>query len=65
MSINPSLIEAHSKKPGEACEKIVALLGDVPRVELFAWRLGRVGERGGMYPGLWTPRPEVTGYGKE
>ena len=38
MSINPSPIEAHSKKPGEACEKIVALLGDVPRVELFARR---------------------------
>jgi N6-adenosine-specific RNA methylase IME4 len=38
MSINPSPIEAHSKKPGEACEKIVALLGDVPRVELFAWQ---------------------------
>lgn len=31
-----SPIEAHSKKPDEAREKIVALLGDLPRVELFA-----------------------------
>ncbi len=29
-------IEGHSKKPDEAREKIVALMGDVPRVELFA-----------------------------
>lgn len=26
----------HSRKPEEAREKIVALMGDVPRVELFA-----------------------------
>ena len=31
-----SPIEGHSKKPDEAREKIVALMGDVPRVELFA-----------------------------
>ena len=31
-----SPIEAHSKKPDEAREKIVALMGDLPRVELFA-----------------------------
>ena len=31
-----SPIEAHSKKPDEARDKIVALMGDVPRVELFA-----------------------------
>ena len=29
-------MEAHSKKPDEAREKIVALMGDLPRVELFA-----------------------------
>ena len=31
-----SPIEAHSKKPDEARDKIVSLLGDLPRVELFA-----------------------------
>ena len=31
-----SPLDAHSKKPEEAREKIVALTGDVPRVELFA-----------------------------
>ena len=31
-----SPIEFHSKKPDEAREKIVALIGDLPRVELFA-----------------------------
>jgi N6-adenosine-specific RNA methylase IME4 len=31
-----SPIEAHSKKPDEAREKIVRLMGDLPRVELFA-----------------------------
>ena len=31
-----SPIEEHSKKPDEAREKIVALMGDLPRVELFA-----------------------------
>ena len=31
-----SPIEEHSKKPDEARSKIVALMGDVPRVELFA-----------------------------
>ena len=31
-----SPIEAHSKKPDEARGKIVRLMGDVPRVELFA-----------------------------
>jgi N6-adenosine-specific RNA methylase IME4 len=28
--------EAHSKKPDEVREKIVALMGDIPRIELFA-----------------------------
>ena len=31
-----SPIEAHSKKPDEARTKIIALMGDLPRVELFA-----------------------------
>lgn len=31
-----SPIEEHSKKPKEAREKIVKLMGDVPRIELFA-----------------------------
>ena len=28
--------EEHSKKPQEASERIVQLMGDVPRIELFA-----------------------------
>ncbi len=31
-----SPIEAHSKKPDEARDRIVRLMGDLPRVELFA-----------------------------
>lgn len=31
-----SPIEAHSKKPNEVQDKIVRLMGDLPRVELFA-----------------------------
>ena len=31
-----SPIEQHSKKPDEAREKILALMGNLPRVELFA-----------------------------
>ena len=31
-----SPVEQHSKKPDEVRERIVALMGDVPRVELFA-----------------------------
>lgn len=31
-----SHIEEHSKKPQEARERIVQLMGDVPRIELFA-----------------------------
>jgi len=31
-----SPIEEHSKKPGEVRDRIVRLMGDVPRVELFA-----------------------------
>lgn len=33
-----SHIEEHSKKPEEARRRIMALMGDVPRVELFARR---------------------------
>jgi N6-adenosine-specific RNA methylase IME4 len=29
-------VEEHSKKPQQAREKIVALMGDIPRIELFA-----------------------------
>lgn len=35
-SIIDTPIERHSKKPDDARERIVALLGDVPRIELFA-----------------------------
>lgn len=31
-----SHVEAHSKKPGETRERIVQLMGDLPRIELFA-----------------------------
>jgi N6-adenosine-specific RNA methylase IME4 len=31
-----SPLEAHSKKPDAARERIVALMGDIPRIELFA-----------------------------
>lgn len=31
-----SPIEQHSKKPNEVRKKIVALMGDIPRIELFA-----------------------------
>ena len=53
-----SPIEAHSKKPEEAREKIVALLGDVPRVELFARRTSPGWDVWGneveCTPGLWN-----------
>ena len=31
-----SHVEEHSKKPDEARDRIVALMGDLPRIELFA-----------------------------
>ncbi len=34
-----SHIEEHSKKPQEARERIVSLMGDLPRIELFAYGL--------------------------
>ena len=52
-----SPVEAHSKKPDAARDKIVSLLGDLPRVELFARQTPpgwEVWERGGEHrPGLW------------
>lgn len=35
-SVIDSKIEEHSKKPNEVREKIIALCGDLPRLELFA-----------------------------
>lgn len=35
-SVVATPIEAHSKKPDEVRDRIVTLMGDVPRVELFA-----------------------------
>lgn len=32
----PNWVEEHSKKPEETRRRIVELLGDVPRIELFA-----------------------------
>ena len=52
-----SPIREHSRKPDEAREKIVALMGDVPRVELFArqsppdWDVW--GNEVEPTPGLW------------
>lgn len=58
-----SPIEAHSKKPDEARNKIVALMGDVPRVELFArqtvpgWQVW--GNEVESSIDLWPSWPEV------
>lgn len=45
-----SHIEEHSKKPDEARRRIVELMGDLPRIELFSpsknGRLGCLGQRG-------------------
>ena len=61
-----SPIEAHSKKPDETRDKIVALMGDLPRVELFArqtspgWDVW--GQRGGADdPGLWDKLSQTGG----
>ena len=35
-SVVATHVEAHSKKPDEVRDRIVALLGDLPRIELFA-----------------------------
>ena len=61
-----SPIEAHSKKPDEARDKIVALMGDLPRVELFArqtppgWDVWG-NEVESTLPDFWTKCPEVAG----
>ena len=58
--------EAHSKKPDEARDKIVRLMGDLPRVELFArqsppdWDVWG-NEIDSTIPNLWTKCPEVEG----
>ena len=65
-----SPIEAHSKKPDEAREKIVTLMGDLPRVELFArqsppgWEVWG-NEVKSTIPDFGTKCPEVKGAGKE
>ncbi len=59
-----SPVEAHSKKPDEAREKIVRLMGDLPRVELFArqtppgWDVWG-NEVKSTIPHLWTKSPEA------
>ena len=58
-------IEAHSKKPDETREKIVSLMGDRPRVELFArqsppgWDVW--GNEVEPTAGLWSRWPEDSG----
>ena len=32
-----SPLRSHSRKPDEARDKIIELVGDLPRIELFAW----------------------------
>ena len=65
-----SPIERHSKKPDEAREKIVTLMGDLPRVELFArqsppgWEVWG-NEVKSTIPDFGTKCPEVKGAGKE
>ena len=60
-----SPIEGHSKKPDEAREKIVALMGDLPRVELFArqtppgWDVW--GNEVEPMVNLWPSWPEAAG----
>ena len=60
-----SPIEAHSKKPDETRDKIVALMGDRPRVELFArqtppgWDVW--GNEVEPTAGLWSRWPEPDG----
>ena len=59
-----SPIEGHSKKPDEAREKIVALMGDLPRVELFARQTPTGWDVWGNEVesvNLWSTWPEATG----
>ena len=61
-----SPIQEHSRKPEEARDKNVALMGDVPRVELFArqsppgWDVWG-NEVESTIPDFWTKCPEVAG----
>ena len=61
-----SPIQEHSRKPEEARDKIVALMGDVPRVELFArqsppgWDVWG-NEVESTIPDFWTKCPAVAG----
>ena len=61
-----SPIREHSRKPEEAREKIVALMGDLPRVELFArqsppgWDVWG-NEVEPTIPDFWTKCPEAAG----
>ncbi|MBD5455801.1 MAG: DNA methyltransferase [Lachnospiraceae bacterium] len=65
-----SPIETHSKKPDEAREKIVALMGNLPRVELFArqtppgWDVWG-NEVASTLSGFGIKCPEVAGTEKE
>ena len=59
-----SPVREHSRKPEEAREKIVALMGDLPRVELFArqsppgWDVWG-NEVEPTIPDFWTKCPEA------
>ena len=59
-----STAESRTRKPDEARDKIVALMGDVPRVELFArqsppgWDVWG-NEVESTVPDFWTKCPEV------
>lgn len=65
-----SHVERHSQKPEEARRRIEALMGDVPRIELFA-RASPPGwdvwgnEVASTVPDFGTKCPEDTGAGKE
>ena len=48
-----SSIQAHSEKPDETRQRIVELMGDVPRIELFARQRAPVGTLGAMRSKKW------------
>ncbi|MBC2871941.1 DNA methyltransferase [Pseudoflavonifractor sp. BIOML-A6] len=59
-----SPVREHSRKPEEAREKIVALMGDLPRVELFARQSPPAWDVWGnevepTIPDFWTKCPEA------
>lgn len=47
-SVITSHIEEHSKKPAETRERIVKLMGDIPRIELFARQTAEGWDRWGL-----------------